>query len=232
VKRSGGMLSFALKLAGGCDANSHYRKLDESAAKQRQREQEAEERRARERAERESLKRAAPAEEAPATEAPGPRTWAPPAKAGGWRDREAGKRPGDSAPPLNGARDRDNRDRERDRGSANASPAPAGERPRLNIAPRTIPKEDISVPPQLAERTAERKAAPSPDTAAPKPGVYRPPAFSGRTLQPDRPASPASGGETDKTKDGKWVPRRRVAGDGKEGESSERGSGGSWGPRR
>ena len=232
MKRSGGRLSFALKPAGGGDANSHYRKLDESAAKQRQREQEAEERRARERAERESLRRAAPVEEAPATEAPGPRTWAP-AKAGGWRDREAGKRPGDSAPPLNGAWDRDNRDRERDRGSANASPAPAGERKRLNVAPRTVPKEEIPVPPQLAERTAERRAAPSPDTAAPKPGVYRPPALSGRTLQPDRPASPASGGEADKTKNDKWVPpsRRRLAGDGKEGESSERGSGGSWGRR-
>ncbi|PUU74519.1 hypothetical protein B9Z19DRAFT_1133227 [Tuber borchii] len=202
------------------------RKLDESAAKQRQREQEAEERRARERAERESLKRAAPVEEAPATETPASRPWAP-VKAGGWRDREAGKRPSDSAPPLNGARDR-----ERDRGSANASPAPAGERRRLPLAPRTLPKEDIPVPPQLAERTAERRAAPSPDTATPKPGVYRPGALSGRTIQPDRPASPASGGETDKPKTDKWVPRRRLAGDGKEGESSEKGSGGSWGSRR
>jgi len=222
VTRSGGRLSFTLKLAGGGDTNSRYRKLDESAAKQRQREQEAEERRARERAERESLRRAPLVEEAPAAELPGPRAWVP-AKAGGWRDREAVKRPGDSAPPLNGARDR-----ERDRGSASASPAPAGERRTLNLAPRTLPKEDIPVPPQLADRTAERRAAPSPDAAAPKPGVYRPP----RARQPDRPASPASGGETDKTKSDKWVPRRRLAGESKEGESSERGSGGSWGSRR
>ena len=227
MMRSGGRLSlFYSRASRECgDANSQYRKLDESAAKQRQREQEAEERRARERAERETLRRAAPVEEAPATETPASRPWAPP-KAGGWRDREAGKRPGDSAPPLNGARDR-----ERDRGSANASPAPAGERRRLPLAPRTLPKEDIPVPPQLAERTAERKAAPSPDTATQKPGVYRPGALSGRTIQPDRPASPASGGEADKPKTEKWVPRRRLAGDGKEGESSERGSGGSWSRR-
>lgn len=226
MTRSGGRLSFTLGPAESGDANLQYRKLDESAAKQRQREQEAEERRARERAERESLRRAAPApaEEAPATETPASRPWAP-TKAGGWRDREAGKKPGDSAPPLNGARDR-----ERDRGSANASPAPASERKRLPLAPRTLPKEDIPVPPQLAERTAERRAAPSPDTATPKPGVYRPGALSGRTIQPDRPASPASGGEADKPKTEKWVPRRRP--DGKEGESSERGSGGSWGSRR
>ncbi|RPB04907.1 hypothetical protein L873DRAFT_1786071 [Choiromyces venosus 120613-1] len=194
------------------------RKLDESAAKQRQREQEAEERRARERAERESLKRAPlAAEQAPAAEASGTRPpWVISSKAGGWREREAGKRSGDSAPPLNGARDR-----ERDRDSANASPAPAGERRKLNIAPRTLPKEDIPVPPQLAERVA----APSPDatpatTPAPRPGVYRPPASR---IQSDRPASPASGGEADKPKSDKWPPRRRP-----EGESSERRGGGSW----
>src|SRR5205807_6269692 len=100
---------------------------------------------ARERAERESLRRAAPVEETPATETPGSRLWVPPnQKTGGWRDREAGKKTGDSAPPLNGARDR-----ERDRDSANASPAPAGERRKLAIAPRTLPKEEIPVPPQL-----------------------------------------------------------------------------------
>ncbi|PWW75327.1 hypothetical protein C7212DRAFT_345323 [Tuber magnatum] len=203
------------------------KRLDETAAKQRQREQEAEERRARERAERESLRRAAPAEEAPATEAPGSRSWAANPKAGGWRDREQVKRTGDPAPPLNGARDR-----ERDRDSANASPAPAGERRRLNIAPRTLPKEDIPVPPQLAERTAEPGAAPSLDIAAPKSNVYRPPALSGRTLQPGRPASPASGGEADNSKSEKWVPRRRPVGDSREGESSERRGGSSWGPKR
>ncbi|KAG0639632.1 hypothetical protein HOY80DRAFT_1044367 [Tuber brumale] len=202
------------------------KRLDEIAAKQRQREQEVEERKARERAERETLKRATPAEETPTTEVPGPRSWVP--KTGGsWRDREAGKKTGDSAPPLNGARDR-----ERDRDSSNAPPAPTSERRKLNIAPRTLPKEDIPVPPQLTERTAERGTAPSPDTAAPKPGVYRPPALSGRTLQPDRPASPASGGEADKSKSEKWSSRRRLGGDSKEGESSERRSGGSWGSRR
>lgn len=210
------------------DANSVHRKLDEIAAKQRQRETEAEERRAEERRarEREGPRRVptvpVSAHETPAAE-PVRRTIVP-TKPGGWRDREEARA---ASGPPNGSGD-GGRIRDRERETGNTTPAPVGERKRLNLAGRTLPREDIPVPPQVAERLS----APSPSNDAapglppPKEGVYRPGALSGRKLQAERPDSPLSGAEGDKPPQ-KYVPRHRENKDGESGGAGGR----TWGRR-
>lgn len=128
--------------------------------------------------------------------------WVAPARGsgGGWRDRVAAKG-GDSdpaPPPVNGS------------GAASTS-APT-ERRRLNVAPRTTPivREDAPSPLQAAPvRGPAAPAADGPSIDAPKPGVYRPGALSGRKLQAERPASPVAGADSDKPAPKKYVPPTR-----------------------
>lgn len=191
-----------------------YRKLDETAAIQRQREQESEERRAREKADRETLKRAPVVEVASTDSGEATRRWAPPtARGGGWRDRVAAKGGDtDPTPPVNG--------------SGAASTIAPTERRRLNVAPRTAPivREDAPPPPQAVPvRGPATPVADGPSVDTPKPGVYRPGALSGRKLQAERPASPVAGADPDKPTPKKYVPPTQ--------RGAEGASGGGWGRR-
>lgn len=95
----------------------------------------------------------------------------------------------------------------------------------MNIAPRTVPvaNEDAPSPPQAAPaREPEGAAVDGPSVEAPKPGVYRPGALSGRKLQPERPASPVASADADKPAPKKYVPPS---------QRKETSSGGGWGRR-
>ncbi|KAL7272419.1 eukaryotic translation initiation factor 3 subunit A [Rhizina undulata] len=154
------------------------RKMDEIAAKQRQREEEVEERRTRERQGRATAGRAPPpvAAAAAAVEqtSESATAWRP---SGGWRERAAAKEARGSgtetptAPPVAST-------------NGEATPAPSAERRRLNVAPRTLPKEDLPNPPRVATPPAAAASpAPEKETLPPaKPGAYRPGGF-GRKLQ-------------------------------------------------
>jgi len=199
-------------------ALTFYRKLDEVAAIQRQRELEAEERRARERAERLNRPAAAPTKPVEASAEP---RWRPGVAAAGWRERAAAKAAGGEAPPTVPVPV-----------AAAAAPATAApvaavppasngpsERPRIQLAPRTLPKEDL--PPAAPRAASPAVASPAAATPSPPPGAapeekrtaYRPPGR--RTGGPERSeASPATGDRPSPGAGGKWVPSsKRVLGE-------------------
>ncbi|KAF8541417.1 hypothetical protein BDD12DRAFT_776017 [Trichophaea hybrida] len=155
------------------EALEQQKKLDEVAAKQRQKELEVEERLARQKAER--LNR--PTGAAPvAASASAESRWKPtpvPAVGGrpSWRDREAAKAAsGDSRPSPTASPAPPN-------GRESPAPAPAAaaptERRRLNLAPRTVPREEPS-----PVHTPAAAPSPPPAAATPpeekKPAAYKP----------------------------------------------------------
>ncbi|KAA8913279.1 hypothetical protein FN846DRAFT_930417 [Sphaerosporella brunnea] len=173
---------------------------DEKAAIQRQREIEAEERLV-------ARRLAAAAAATPAAASSDEGRWRTGAAGGRplWRDREAAKvAAGGAAPPPEPAA------------------APAGERRRLNLAPRTLPREEQPVAPPAP---SVQDATPSPPPAAetkPSGGAYRPPARRG----PERSDTPPSGGG------GRWVPpARRGNGEGEKKDNRDqkpRATGDKW----
>ena len=195
-----------------------YRKLDEVAAKQRQREAEVEERRAKEKAEKaERLSRPIVAAPVAASASAEPR-WKPtsvPTAAGrpSWRDREAAKaaggesRPSPTASPVPPAAQNG---RESPAPVAAATAGPPTERRRLNLVPRSIPREE----PSPVHTPAAAPSSP-PATATPpeekKPAAYKSPAYRRGTPGPERSDTPPSASEQEKRPSsgqgqGKWVP--------------------------
>ncbi|KAF8422433.1 hypothetical protein EV426DRAFT_633451 [Tirmania nivea] len=175
------------------------RKLDEVAAKQRQREQEAEERRKEQKLAAARAPVAAPVA-APVDAnvetgaAPVPR-WRAPASGAGWREREAlrtqGAANGDSAPSP-------------------PSAAPS-ERPRLNIAKSSADRERERAPERMPERVPERELPPrtsaSGDADGAKPSRYIPPSLRRKQEEEGSPSAtppPPPGADGEST--GKYRP--------------------------
>jgi len=151
-------------------------KLDEVAAKQRQREEEAEQRLLKQRAERlGAVPAAAPAATPAAATGQDDTRWRPSARPS-WREREAAKAAGGEArspAPV----------------AAAAADAPT-ERPRLNLQPRSVPKEDVAPPAPAAPSPPTQVASPPPEKKTPPyiaPAYKRPGATSGEAPPSDPP---------------------------------------------
>lgn len=192
-----------------------YRKLDEVAAKQRQKEAEVEERLVRQKAERLSRPVAAAPVAASASAEPRWKPTSVPTTAGrpSWRDREAAKaaggesRPSPTASPAPPAAQNG---RESPAPVAAATAGPPTERRRLNLAPRSLPREEPSpVHTPAAAPSSPPATATSPEEK--KPAAYKPPAYRRGTPGPERSDTPPSASEQEKRPSsgqgqGKWVP--------------------------
>lgn len=225
--------------------NLCYRKLDEAAAKQRQKEAEIEERLARQKAERLGRAPAPSPAAVPAAASEGVPWRSTPVAAGVWRSRQvantaasgeghappaasparvsAAAAAGDQVPPAaqNGGR------------PAGASAPSTGRRP-LNLAPRTVPLEEVSPAPSPSATATPSPQPPPPNIAAPtseQKQVYKPPARRGETSGSQTPPSTA---EQEKRPPPKWVPRNQQRGErDRDRENSspkprERDTGSSW----
>lgn len=89
------------------------------------------------------------------------------------------------------------------------TPAPPTERRPLNLAPRTVPREEVSpMPSPSAAATPPPPPPPPPSNAAAPPSeqkqVYKPPARRGATSGSQ---TPPTAGEQEKRPVTKWVPR-------------------------
>ncbi|OJJ75024.1 hypothetical protein ASPBRDRAFT_27998 [Aspergillus brasiliensis CBS 101740] len=170
-------------------ANPPYRRLDELAAKQKQREEEAEARRAARRTGGAEPEAAPAPERAAPTERTAPRLNLAPRTGGApsWRERQAAKEAAGGAPAA----------------AAAAAPEPAREEP---APPR---RTGGYVPPHLRAGASATPAAPAP---APSTERYVPRAMreAGSSQPPSRTQTPGSSSdkpEESKPAAGKWVPR-------------------------
>lgn len=193
--------------------------MDEIAAKQRQREEEAEARRAVGK----TLARTAAAVAVNAEPEAAHTPWRP--SGGSWRDREAARAaangessPAPAAPPserprLNLPKPAVSRDRElsptptappserprlnlakptvsRDQESSPAPTAPPSERPRLNIAKPTISRDRARIPERPVEREVPERTSTPAENEAPKPGTYIPPGLRRKQAEASSSAAP------------------------------------------